>query len=52
MTIPFRYSKCVLALLFTGGVSFAQLATIQGEARDSTNAVLPGAHVTVTNTRT
>ncbi len=31
---------------------FAQLATIQGEARDSSNAVLPGASISVKNAKT
>lgn len=40
-------------LLLAGAVSsFAQLATVQGEARDPSNAVIPGAAVTVKNVTT
>jgi hypothetical protein len=46
------YSQCALLFLLSALTCFAQLATIQGEARDSSNAAVPGARVIAKNTRT
>src|SRR5580692_793031 len=48
------YMAALLAALLAGGAmpGFAQLATIQGEAHDSSNAALPAAHVMVKNVKT
>ena len=47
-----RYMRLAFLLSLTALACFAQLATIQGEARDSSSAALPGAHVTVKNSKT
>ena len=41
-----------LCCYFRPASCFAQLATVQGEARDTSQAVVPGAPVTVTNSKT
>ena len=50
-----RASSLLLALLlipFLASCCFGQLATVQGEVRDPSNAVVPGTAVKVTNSRT
>ncbi len=47
-----RVIRFSLLFAFASLSCFAQLATIQGEARDSSNAVLPGARVVVKNAKT
>lgn len=44
--------KAALVLLAASGSTFGQLATVQGEVRDPSNAVVPGATLKVTNVRT
>lgn len=44
--------RILLFLPLTAALCFAQLATVEGEIHDPSNAVVPGAQVKVTNART
>ncbi|HLH30142.1 MAG TPA: carboxypeptidase-like regulatory domain-containing protein, partial [Terriglobia bacterium] len=46
-----RTFQACLALMLMVGCGWAQQATVQGEVRDDSNAVVPGATITVENTK-